>query len=132
MATDPNALKRSIDNSYAVTCAPFNGWLSRHSFALAAHTVPPSFPRLAPTEKELEAHLKEWIDVIEQVRARRHMHHEDRHRCDEPHGPPRLRPWAPRPGSASRSSSWMRPAQVLARMAAMHHDLDLEDTRKSI
>ena len=70
---DPLANKRIVERAYEEVMLPYNGWLTRNSFALATRAVPAGFPMLAPTEDKLREDLEEWVtrvgELLERMRS---------------------------------------------------------------
>lgn len=62
-----------VNRAYEVSCQPFNGFVTRHSFKLTLGVVPDwalITPKLAPSEAEVYEDLRRWVAALDQVLPR--------------------------------------------------------------
>ena len=65
--------KEVVNRAYEVSCQPFNGFVTRHSFKLTLGVVPDwalITPKLAPSEAEVYEDLRRWVAALDQVLPR--------------------------------------------------------------
>jgi len=62
-----------VNRAYEISCQPYNGFVTRHSFKLTLGVVPDwatIIPKLAPSEAEAREDLLRWVVALDQVLPR--------------------------------------------------------------